>query len=120
MSQSPDPKVSPATEQMKADIRITSTEGQGVPREIAEAADNAGAQHTIGHISWAGQYASGEYTVAFNPDSGGGYSSMWPLWAFALAKDALLGDKKVSVSWYNSTPVGSNLHNVIILGPDFA
>ncbi|MCU1530562.1 MAG: hypothetical protein JWO49_133 [Arthrobacter sp.] len=114
MSQSPDPKVSATVEQMTADLRIASTESPGVPRELAEAAVRAGLQHTTGTIGFAGQYASGDYTVLFLLDSGGGYSSLWPQWAFALAKDAMLGNKKVWVGSYGD-PVGTNLHFVMVL-----
>lgn len=114
MSSSPEPNVSAAIEEMTADLRTTSTEVLGVPREIAEAAVRAGFQSASGTIAFAGQYAAGNYAVQFNVQNGGGYSSSWPQWAFALAKDALLGNKRVWVA-SNGDPFGSNLVFVLIL-----
>ena len=39
---------------------------------------------------------------------------MWPQWAFSLAKDALLANKRVWVG-SNGDPFGSNLVFVLIL-----
>lgn len=47
------------------------------------------------------------------PYNGSGYSSTWPLWAFELAKAALLYGKKVFII-ANGDPFGSNLVQVLI------
>jgi hypothetical protein len=85
-----------------------------VPRDIAEAAARAGFQTATGTIAFAGQYATGSYAVQFNAQNAGGYSSSWPQWAYELAKDALLGNKRVWVA-SNGDPFGSNLVFVLIL-----
>jgi hypothetical protein len=113
MSPSPQADSSAAIEQMTADLRTTSTDVLGVPHDIAEAAVRAGLQTVSGTIAFAGQYASGSYSVQFNAQDGSGYSSSWPQWAFALAKDALLGNKRVWVA-SNGDPFGSNLVFVLI------
>jgi hypothetical protein len=113
MSPSPESNPSAAIEQMTADLRTTSTDVLGVPHDIAEAAVRGGLQSVTGTISFAGQYTSGTYSVQFNAQNGSGYSSSWPQWAFALAKDALLGNKRVWVG-SNGDPFGSNLVFVLI------
>jgi hypothetical protein len=113
MSSSPDPNMSAAIEQMTSDIKTTSGDLLGVPPELADAVARAGFQSSIGTIAFAGQYAAGNYNVQFNAQNGSGYSSSWPQWAFALAKDALLANKKVWVG-SNGDPFGSNLVFVLI------
>lgn len=114
MSSSPDPKVSAAIKQMTADLQTEGTDVVGVPREIAEAAADAGLQISVGTIAMAGQLSTGDYSVWINKENGQGYTSTWPRWAFELAKDALLGNKRVWVS-SNGDPLGSNLVSVLIL-----
>ena len=67
----------------------------------------------IGTIAFAGQNANGSFSVQYNVQNGGGFSA-WPQWAFSLAKDALLANKRVWVG-SNGEPFGSNLVFVLIL-----
>jgi hypothetical protein len=67
----------------------------------------------FGKIAFAGQAANGIYNVQFNADNGTGYSSVWPVWAFELAKSALLYDKRLVII-ANGDPFGSNLVQVLI------
>ena len=99
-------------EQAATARKVSSAELLGVPREIADAVTQAGFQATTGTIAFAGRYATGEFAVQYN-DQNGGYSSVWPQWAFELAKDALLGGKRVWVA-SNGDPFGPNLIFVMI------
>jgi len=99
-------------EQATADRKVSSSELLGVPREIVDAVERAGFQATTGTIAFAGQYATGSFAVQYNNPQGG-FSSAWPEWAFRLAKDALLGNRRVWVA-SNGDPFGSNLVFVMI------
>jgi hypothetical protein len=96
------------------DRQVSSTDVFGVPQEIATAVEAAGFQSLIGTIAFAGQNANGSFSVQFNVQNGGGFSSAWPQWAFSLAKDAVLANKRVWVG-SNGDPFGSNLAFVLIL-----
>jgi hypothetical protein len=100
-------------EQAAAEIRIAGPELYGLPKQLTDIVAQAGFQASTGTIAFAGQYASGSYAVQYN-DQNGGFSSSWPLWAFELAKAALLGTKKVWVA-SNGDPFGANLVFVLIL-----
>ena len=108
------PEVSTVIDGLMADRRVASTDVFGVPQEIATAVEAAGFQSFIGTIAFAGQHASGSFSVQFNVQNGGGFSSAWPQWAFSLAKDSLLANKRVWVG-SNGDPFGSNLVFVLIL-----
>jgi hypothetical protein len=97
-----------------AEMRIPADQAFGVAPQLAELVAQAGFQATTGTIAFAGRYASGDFAVQYN-DQNGGFSSAWPAWAFELAKDALLGGKRVWVA-SNGDPFGSNLVFVMILG----
>jgi hypothetical protein len=99
-------------EQVMADHTVSSSEMLGVPREIARAVEQAGLTTSTGTIAFAGQYATGSFAVQYNSPTGG-FSSTWPEWAFNLAKDALLGNRRVWVA-SNGDPFGSNLVFVMI------
>ena len=99
---------------LTADRQVSSTDVFGVPQEIATAVQAAGFQSLTGTIAFAGQNSNGSFSVQFNVQNGGGFSSAWPQWAFSLAKDALLADKRVWVG-SNGDPFGSNLVFVLIL-----
>ncbi|WP_433292060.1 hypothetical protein ACQP2F_27010 [Actinoplanes sp. CA-030573] len=79
------------------------------------AAENA-ITSNIGRIVLAGRTSANSTWVQFNIDNGGGYASTWPEWAFAIARDALLNDKKVWVL-ANGDPFGGNLVNVLLYAP---
>jgi hypothetical protein len=100
-------------EQAAAEIKITGPDLEHLPRQLTELVTQAGFQASTGTIAFAGQYASGSYAVQYN-DQNGGFSSSWPLWAFELAKAALLSDKGVWVA-SNGDPFGANLVFVMIL-----
>jgi hypothetical protein len=99
---------------LTTDRQVTSTDVFGVPQEIATAVQAAGFQSSIGTIAFAGQNSNGSFSVQFNVQNGGGFSSAWPQWAFSLAKDSLLANKRVWVG-SNGDPFGSNLVFVHIL-----
>jgi hypothetical protein len=83
---------------------------------LAEAATAAALTSGIGRIVLAGSYASGQRWVQFNVDGGGGFASVWPEWAFEIARDALLHNIKVWVI-ANGDPFGSNLTTVLLYAP---
>ncbi|MFE7630132.1 hypothetical protein [Kocuria sp. NPDC057446] len=105
MTSAPEPHVSSAVEQMATDLRTDRPPVPGVPSEMVDAAVRAGFQTAVGTIAFAGYNVSGSHSVQFNVQDGGGYSSSWPQWAFELAKDALLGSKRVWVA-SNGDPFG--------------
>lgn len=106
--------VSAVIEGLTADRQVASTDLFGVPQEMAAEVEAAGFQSSIGTIAFAGQNSNGSFSVQFNVQNGGGFSSAWPQWAFSLAKDALLANKRVWVG-SNGDPFGSNLVFVLIL-----
>ena len=83
-------------------------------KHLEQVAIELSAKAYIGRIAYAGQTASGAYSVQFNVDNGSGYISSWPQWAFELAKTSLLHGKKVWVI-ANGDPFGTNLIQVLIL-----
>jgi hypothetical protein len=107
-------EVSAVIDGLIADRQVASTDLFGVPQEITAAVQAAGFQSLIGTIAFAGQNANGSFSVQYNVQNGGGFSSAWPQWAFSLAKDALLANKRVWVG-SNGDPFGSNLVFVLIL-----
>ena len=107
-------EVSAVIDGLAADRQEASTDVLGVPQELATAVQAAGFQSSIGTIAFAGQNANGSFSVQFNVQDGGGFSSTWPQWAFSLAKDSLLADKRVWVA-SDGDPFGSNLVFVLIL-----
>ncbi len=100
-------------ERAAAEIKVTGAELTSLPSQLTDLVTQAGFQATTGTIAFAGQYASGGYAVQYN-DQNGGFSSTWPLWAFELARAALIGGKRVWVA-SNGDPFGSNLVFVMIL-----
>lgn len=100
-------------ERAAAEIKVTGGDLASPPSQLADLVTQAGFQATTGTIAFAGQYASGGYAVQYN-DQNGGFSSTWPQWAFELARDALIGGKRVWVA-SNGDPFGSNLVFVLIL-----
>lgn len=100
-------------EESTAQLEVPGGELAGVPRELLDAVVAAGFQSTTGTIAFAGQQATGSYSVQYN-DQNGGFSSAWPQWAYELAKDALLAGKRVWVA-SNGSPFGSNLVFVYLL-----
>ena len=105
--------VSALVEQLSGDLSIARPQQLGVPREIADAVAAAGFQAAVGTVAFAGRYSSGDFSVQFNTDTGG-FSSTWPQWAFELAKDALLGNKRIWVA-SNGDPFGANLVFVMVM-----
>ncbi len=73
-----------------------------------------GSKVYVGKISLAGQNSVESYYVQFNVEGGSSYSSVWPGWAFELAKLALLYGKRLLIL-ANGDPFGSNLVQVLIL-----
>jgi hypothetical protein len=112
MSQDTGTGVGAGIEQVMADRKVSGGDLLGVPPEIASAVEQAGLTTSTGTIAFAGQYATGSFAVQYNSPTGG-FSSSWPEWAFKLAKDALLGNRRVWVA-SNGDPFGSNLVFVLI------
>ncbi len=76
---------------------------------MVEAANAMGLTFGFGTIAFVGRNASGQYLVQFNDTaSNTGYSSMWPEWAYEVAKAALENAKNVWVE-SNGPPFGDNL-----------
>jgi len=101
-------------EQAAAEIKIPGTELVSPPTQLTDIVAQAGFQSSTGTIAFAGQYATGSYAVQYNEQNNGGFSSLWPQWAFELAQAALLGNKRVWVA-SNGDPFGANLVWVLIL-----
>jgi hypothetical protein len=85
-------------------------------RQFVEAVEALGHQAHIGWILHAGAVSDGTFQVQFNI-TGNGYSSRWPEWAYAPARDALLHGKKLLVI-SDGVPFGMNLLQVLILNRD--
>lgn len=90
--------------------RETSLENLAEPADhpVSRAAQAAGLASAVGTIAFAGQYVSGEYTVQFNRSDGHGFSSIWPAWAYEIARSALVSNKRIWVG-SNGDPFGANL-----------
>lgn len=93
-------------------LTLRPTKGEEL-KHLEQLALAVGSKGYFGKIAFAGQASNGIYNVQFNADNGSGYSSTWPLWAFELAKAALLYGKKVFII-ANGDPFGSNLVQVLI------
>jgi hypothetical protein len=92
------------------DIAHQLPESQGVQQHpMTAAAQVLGLSAAIGRAAFVGRHASGDYAVQFNNEANNtGYSSIWPLWAYEVAKSALENGKKLWVG-SNGDPFGSNL-----------
>jgi hypothetical protein len=76
---------------------------------VMAAAAAMGFTAAVGTAAFVGRYATGEYAVQFNNQANNtGYSSVWPQWAYDVAKSALENGKKLWVG-SNGDPFGSNL-----------
>lgn len=73
------------------------------------------AQGAIGTIRYAGRAADGANHIYLDTATMA-YTMRWPDWAFALAKDALLSDRRVFVM-ARGEPFGANLLEVHLLEP---
>jgi hypothetical protein len=62
----------------------------------------------IGTVGMFGQDSAGGYQVLFNVENRGGFSSIWPQWAYEHAKLAKLYAKQLLVI-ANGDPFGSKL-----------
>ena len=80
---------------------------------LTRAAEAAGLVSDVGTIAFAGQYATGSYSVQFNRSDGHGFSSSWPAWAYEIARHALATNKRVWVA-SNGDPFGQNLVFVML------
>jgi hypothetical protein len=97
------------------DVALSDVAIGGQRHPLADASDAAGLTSLIGNIVLAGQYASGSYWVQFNSGSSG-WASTWPAWAYEIARDALLYNKKVWVL-SNGDPFGPNITSVLLYAP---
>jgi len=78
-----------------------------------EALASQGIGAKVGVIQFAGRVKDGTYGVQFNAD-GNGWSSRWPEWAYEVAREALLHNKRVWVIYEGDMPFGPNLLQVLI------
>ncbi|MBI4785207.1 MAG: hypothetical protein HY785_28460 [Oscillatoriophycideae cyanobacterium NC_groundwater_1537_Pr4_S-0.65um_50_18] len=93
-------------------LTLTSFKSEEL-KHLDQVATALRAKGYLGKIAFAGQSSSGTYSVQFNVDNDGGYSSVWPQWAYELAKLSLLNNKKLYVI-SNGDPFGANLIQVLI------
>jgi hypothetical protein len=81
-------------------------EDQPAVKAILAAGNFAG----LGKVLFAGLTYDGQANVVFEPAAGTGtYSSIWPAWAYDLAKQALLADKRLYVGASDPAPFGNYL-----------
>ena len=80
-----------------------------------KSAADRGAQGAIGTIRYAGRAADGANHICLDTATMS-YTMRWPDWAFALAKDALLSDRRLFVM-ARGEPFGANLLEVHLLEP---
>src|SRR3954451_15683555 len=74
-------------EEATTDLRIPDSELVGVPRQFADAVTAAGLQAFVGTIAFAGQQASGSFSVQYNTQKTG-YSLTRPPGGLGIAEDA--------------------------------
>ena len=80
--------------------------------QLRETLSPAGVSLNVGSIYCAGRQSSGTALVEVGVGSPPiGYFSIWPEWAYEVAKDALLFNKQVFLT-YNDVPFGLNLYMV--------
>jgi hypothetical protein len=99
--------------QSTGDIAHDASAGALDAHPLAQAVQQAALTSDVGTIAFAGQYASGSYAVQFNNSAGAGYSSVWPAWAYEIARTALASNKRVWVA-ANGDPFGANLVFVML------
>ncbi len=80
-----------------------------------KSAADRGAQGAIGTIRYAGRAVDGANHICLDTATMS-YTMRWPDWAFALAKDALLNDRRLFVV-SKGEPVEANLLEVHLLEP---
>jgi hypothetical protein len=116
---SDDVQTAPSERSMTLDLitaQLTRHELSGLPlqRQLGELAAAGGIGLFFGTIAFAGRTYNGDYNVQFNDENSNvGYSSVWPEWAFAMARDALMGGKKVLVLAIGD-PYGNNLVQILV------
>jgi len=102
-------------QQATANLTIRDVGRPRLPQHLLDVAAQVGAQAFVGTIALVGQDSGGNYEVQFNDTNANiGYASDWPLWAFELAKTAMLASKQVLLL-ANGDPFGFNLVSVAIL-----
>jgi hypothetical protein len=106
-------EVAESVASLTAPMKTADVAPGAINHELAELTAQAGFNATVGTVAFAGGYSSTMFAVQFN-NQNGGFSSAWPQWAFELAKDALLNNKRLWVG-ANGDPFGSNLVFVHIL-----
>jgi hypothetical protein len=99
-------------------LELAETGAEAAPSALAASLDDRlsalALQSYMGRPAFVGRNASGGATVQFNVDSGSGYSSSWPAWAFEIANTALVTGKRMWVI-ADGSPFGSNLVSVMVL-----
>lgn len=93
-------------------IKLTGTEDEMVCA-LKRRAKELGVEAQTGWILAAGGVFNGEHQVQFNVGTDG-WSSRWPEWAYAAARDALLANKKILVI-YDGVPFGPNILLVLVM-----
>ncbi|HEY6839260.1 MAG TPA: hypothetical protein VI389_10990 [Geobacteraceae bacterium] len=82
-------------------------------RELSRLVEELNLKSNKGWINHAGRVADGTFQVEFDIHSDG-YSSRWPQWAYEVALQAVIHNKKVWVI-SDGIPYGQNLLQVIML-----
>jgi hypothetical protein len=102
-------------EQAAAQLTAQEVAGQGIAQQLLDIAAQLGVQPFFGTITIMGRMSSGKSAVTFLDSSSNlSWGSEWPQWAYELARDALLGGKRVLVV-SNGDPSGPNLIAVLLL-----
>jgi hypothetical protein len=100
--------------QAAAELTTRDVNVPEVSQQLADIAAQAGGGSFFGTIAFVGQSSDGSFQVQFNDTSSNtGFSSLWPQWAYELAKTALLNSKNVLI-FSNGPPFGVNLVSVFI------
>jgi hypothetical protein len=94
-------------------VEIKGRSGNEIRRALLDHLSPLNVIANIGWIAHAGKTWKGEFQVQFNI-SGNGWSSRWPEWAFASARDALLHNKKILVI-SEGVPYGASLLLVLVM-----
>lgn len=85
----------------------TADKGSKLATERSKKLKEAKLDSLVGTIVHAGCMVNGTLYVQFN--SGDGWASAWPMWAYEVAREALLHGKSVRVIYQGAAPYGENL-----------
>lgn len=95
------------------EVVIHATSADEKLHELTKFVEELNLKSNKGWINHAGRVADGTYHVEFDI-RGEGYSSRWPQWAYEVALQAVIHNKKIWVI-SDGVPFGQNLFQVIML-----